>query len=239
MQTVYISIGLSIIVLALLLRVGLVRLLPWFGASLLTRIIPGIYLLIHSEDPNSYYSVWFVGEIALLVTLGLTGLEIYFLITRAIYRLGWIGSTVLCAAFLLAALVAWNTGSGASDQWNARVASLLEAKRLLLTFLTAGLAAVFWFYRRFEIPVASFVWPHAFIFLFYVASHAAGFWVIEAWGGRHLEGLNILLGVLWAACLLAWSWVFSKQPVWPSMPTEAELAEADRRAERLTRLVDQ
>lgn len=238
MWTVYISVSLSTLVLALLVRNRYIRLVPWFASSLLTRIIPGVYLVSHWGDHNTYYQFWFVGEISLLVTLLLSAVELYFLITKPIYRLGWIGFMVFLLACSMAAAVAVSTGSGASAHWNVRVAVLLEAKRLLLTFLSVALGGVFLFYGRFAIPTASFVWPHGYVFLAYVASHAAGYWAIEASGGKHLDVLNQLLGVLWAACLVAWSWVFSQRPSWPQKPTDAELREADRRAEQLTRLVD-
>ena len=239
MWTVYISVGLSTLVLALLLRNGYIRLVPWFAASLLTRIIPGTYLLSHWGNHNTYYQFWFVGEIALLVTLLLSAVEVYFLVTKPIYRLGWIGFAVFTAACLIATVVALNTGSSTSAHWNARVAILLEAKRLLLTFLAVSIGAVVWFYHRFAIPVASFVWPHAFVFVAYVTSHAAIYWAIKSTGGQYLTDLNDLLGAVGGVCLIAWGFVFYRPPTWPSSPTQAEIEEADRRATRLTRLVDQ
>lgn len=220
-------------------RKGLVWQLPWFAVSLVVQMVHLAVLSQQAYGSSGYFYAWLAGERALLVSIGLAGLEIYFRFNRAIYRAGRVGLFVLVAAGIAGSTVAMSTLPDTSAEWSAVTADLLGAKRVLLTVLAVALAAILGFYRRLAIPVASYVWPHGTIFLFYVATHAAGLWLAETSGSRWLAGINQASLWTWIGCLAGWLYVFSKEVVLPAEPTDAAVVEADLRARRLDRVVGQ
>lgn len=213
--------------------------LPWFAISLAIQMVQMAVLSQRAYGSPEYFYAWLTGERALLVSIGLAGLEIYLQFNRAIYRAGRVGLLVLGAAVIVGSTVALSTPPSTSAEWSAAMAKLLGAKRTLLTALAAGLGAVLWFYRRFAIPVASYVRPHSRIFLVYVTSHATGLWLAEASGSRWLDWINQASILMWSGCLVAWMAYFWRDVRLPREPSEADVAEAEARAQRLDRLVGQ
>jgi hypothetical protein len=156
---------------------------------------------------------FFILEVARLAALTLTAVEIYRIITREIFQPGRTRAVVTVAALAFAATLA------------APVSGDLELD--LLVFLFVALSALIWFYARFPIPVASYVWHHALIFLLYLGTQAVG----ARSPAASMYGTWI--------CLLAWLWAFSGTPDQPTPAGITELEIANRRARSLERTVDQ
>jgi hypothetical protein len=112
-------------------------------------------------------------------------------------------------------------------------------ERGVFAFVAGGLGAALWFYSRFPIPAGSYMWPHAQVFLIYVASHALGYWALAVFDRGLVGGLDQALTLGWSACLAAWLWVFSKPFAYPPAATQSELETANRLARQLERAVNQ
>lgn len=211
----------------------------WFITYLALRLIQyaGLSFLTYRSD--LYRQWWISSEAVLLVSLALATVECYAAVTREIFELGRIGRVVALVSIGLAMGAALATSADASANWSARLATAAQAKRALLTFFSVALMAVVWFYHRLPVPVPSYVWPHARILMFYLGTHAAGYWAIAVVGNEGTDLLNQLLTLIWCGCLAAWLWLFSKPIRFPPNTSTEDLSTANRLARALERVVDQ
>jgi hypothetical protein len=232
----YLSIGLLIFVLVSLARYR--RHLPWFMAFLALKLLQYCGTIFVEPRTNLYRQWWIFSESILLAYLMLAVLESYNSVAREIYDLGRIGTIVAIAAIVLAFGAEIAIGRDSAEDWSARLGQAIQVKRAVLTVLSVALFAVIWFYRRFPIPVANYVWPHARILTAYLCLHAVGYWGIAVSSVERAPFLDRLLAAGWCACLAAWYWVFS-QPIVPKPAVigDQDLAEANRRARQLERTI--
>jgi len=227
----YFSSALEVAILWKMTQLKLLVRLPWFGIWLTIRLIQAPALLLLRDFSGAQRQIEFLIATLLLGSLALTAAEIYAEVTREVFELGRAGTAVALLAAVLGAAVAFTTTGSMSYE--------TEVKRAVYTFVAAALSAALWFYGRFPLPLASYVWPHAEVFLVYVASHALGYWAIAAFDPGVVQELNRFLILGWCACLTAWLWLFSKPPSYPLEASRDELEIANRRARQLERAVNQ
>jgi hypothetical protein len=232
----YLSIGLLLFVLVRLARYR--RHLRWFMAFLTLKLLQYCGTVFVEPRTNLYRQWWIYSESILLVYLVLVVLESYNSVTREIYDLGRIGTVVALAAIVLAFSTEIAIGRDSSADWSARLAQAIQVKRGVLTILSVALIAVIWFYQRFPIPVAHYVWPHARVLLAYLSLHAVGYWGIAISSVDRAPFLDQSLTAAWCGCLAAWYWIFSRPLVpKPALTGEEDLEEANRRAKQLERTI--
>jgi hypothetical protein len=213
-----------------LAELGLFSRLPWFGIWLTIRLVQTPVLQLLRNFPDVQTQVWILSDALLLGSMVLTAVEIYFELTRVVFELGRAGPAVALFALILGTAVALTSTGGLAD-----AASIQQG---VFAFVAGGLGAALWFYGCFPLPVASHVWPHAQVFLIYVASHALGYWALAVFGREMMSGLDQFLTLGWCTCLVAWLWLFSRPLSYPSPASQSELEIANHRARRLERVLN-